>query len=77
MVIKKFKDSLMHLKIILEEMEKMKIVERLEIEKIEQITKEELTELEIKKIDELKGLDQKIERFGTIKNRFRVKTKQY
>ena len=38
----------MHLKIILEWMEKMKIIERLEIAKIEEITKEELKELETK-----------------------------
>ena len=48
MLIKKFKDSVMHLKIILEWMEKMKIIERLEIAKIEEITKEELKELETK-----------------------------
>ena len=66
----------MYLKIILEEMEKMKIIERLEIEKTEEITKEELNELETKKIGELKGLDRKL-RFGTIKKKIFGKTKQY
>ena len=46
----KFKDSLTRLKIILGEIEKTKIVERLGIQKIEKIKKEELKKLETKKI---------------------------
>ena len=53
MEIKKFKDSLIDLKTMLEVMEKIEISERLEIEKIEGTTKKGLKELEIIKIDEL------------------------
>ena len=53
MEIKKFKNSLIDLRTILEAMEKIEISERLEIEKIEEITKKELNKLEMIKIDVL------------------------
>ena len=39
--IEKFKDSLMHLRVMIEEIEKTNIIERLETEKIKAITKKE------------------------------------
>ena len=60
MEIKKFKDSLIDLKTMLEVMEKIEISERLEIEKIEGTTKKVLKELEIIKIDELALKNRKI-----------------
>ena len=53
MMIKKFKDSLTDLKTILDKIDKIKIIKRLETNQIEETTNRELKELEIKKIDEL------------------------
>ena len=53
MMIKKFKDSLTDLKTILDKIDKIKIIKRLETNQIEETTNKELKELEIKKIDEL------------------------
>ena len=69
MEIKKFKDSLIDLRRILEVMEKIKISERLEIVKIKEITKKELKKLEIITIDELEELERK-SNFAAMKKRF-------
>ena len=60
MEIEKFKDSLMHLRVIIEEIEKINIIERLETEKIKETTKKELKKLEIKKMDELEKLERSL-----------------
>ena len=65
MEIKKFIDSLISLRIILEEIEKINVIEKLEIMKTEEITKE-LKELEI---DELEELERSL-KFLALKNRF-------
>ena len=49
MEIEKFKDKLTHLGAIIEEVEKIKIIQKLETENIEEI-KKELKKLEIKKL---------------------------
>ena len=59
MEIKKFKESLIDLRTILEVIKKIEISERLEIEKIEEVTKKELEKLEII-IYQLEVLERKI-----------------
>ena len=49
MKIEEFIDSLMRLRVIIKEIEKINITEKLETEKIKEIAKKVLKELEIKK----------------------------
>ena len=56
-LIDKFKDSLKDLRIITEEIEKIEKNVILEIDKIKDMTRTELKELKVKKIDELEWLD--------------------
>ena len=67
MEIKKFKDSLIDLRTILEVIKKIEISERLEIEKIEEVTKKQLEKLEII-IYRLEVLERKIS-FTALKER--------
>ena len=53
--IKKFKDSLIGLGTILEKMEKTKIIEEIETEKIKEIIRKRLKKLEIKKNKQILG----------------------
>ena len=48
MEIEKFKDRLMHLRVIIEKIEKINIIERVETEKMKEVAKKELKEVEIK-----------------------------
>ena len=65
--IKKFKDSLIGLGTILEKMEKTKIIEELDTEKIKEIIRKRLKELEIKKINKFWG------RSNSIKEKIKFK----
>ena len=68
--IKKFKDSLIGLGIILEKIEKTKIIEELETEKIKEIIRKRLKKLEIKKINKFWG------RPNSIKEKIKFKKKK-
>ena len=75
MEIKKFKDSLIGLKTMLEEIERIKIIERSKAKKqFKKITREVLKELEIKK-----QMNQKSQKFNfcSIKKQILWETKQY
>ena len=56
---KKFKDNLIHLRVIIEEIEKINITERLETKKRKEIRKKELNELEMIKTDQLGEIERK------------------
>ena len=56
----KFKDNLIHLRVIIEEIEKINITERLETKKKKkEIRKKELNELEMIKTDQLAEIERK------------------
>ena len=59
MEMKKFKDNLIHLRVIIEEIEKINITERLETKKRKEIRKKELNELEMIKTDQLGEIERK------------------
>ena len=60
MEMEKFKDNLIHLRVIIEEIEKINITERLETKKKKkEIRKKELNELEMIKTDQLAEIERK------------------
>ena len=67
-MIKKSKDELAHLKTILKDTERLKIISEQQIKKIDEI-KKELEELEIKKSDTLEQFDEDL-RISMLRSRF-------